>query len=183
MTFCRECFTLYKSFLWPFYRENQSRFLPPHVAKSSSWSWLPVSRKTSAEVRLLEQFKRVPTTATTRKLMRKYLEFCWALPFYGWVIFSILPVPFFLVFWLENNFPLGFSQGALRKINCEEWNDREIPLRCNWFSSHFTFLSKLLILIGNIFRIICWLFAMYLLLPVLPFSTAKWNNQFEVLWV
>lgn len=64
-------------------RENQTRFLPPHVAKNSSWSWLPVSRKTSAEVRLLEQFKRVPTTATTRKLMRKYLEFCWALPFYG----------------------------------------------------------------------------------------------------
>lgn len=66
------------------FRENQSRFLPAHVAKSSSWSWLPVSRKTSAEVRLLEQFKRVPTTATTRKLMRKYLEFCWALPFYGY---------------------------------------------------------------------------------------------------
>lgn len=65
------------------FRENQSRFLPPHVAKNSSWSWLPYSRKTSAEVRLLEQFKRVPTTATTRKLMRKYLEFCWALPFYG----------------------------------------------------------------------------------------------------
>ncbi|XP_037030048.1 putative FERM domain-containing protein FRMD8P1 [Bradysia coprophila] len=69
------------------FRENQSRFLPAHVAKSSSWSWLPVSRKTSAEVRLLEQFKRVPTTATTRKLMRKYLEFCWALPFYGAAFF------------------------------------------------------------------------------------------------
>ncbi|KAJ6638743.1 FERM domain-containing protein 8 [Pseudolycoriella hygida] len=70
-----------------FFRENQLRFLPAHVAKSSSWSWLPVSRKTSAEVRLLEQFKRVPTTATTRKLMRKYLEFCWALPFYGAAFF------------------------------------------------------------------------------------------------
>lgn len=64
-------------------RENQFRFLPAHVARSTSWSWLPYSRQTSAEVRLLEQFKRVPTTATTRKLMRKYLEFCWALPFYG----------------------------------------------------------------------------------------------------
>ncbi|KNC23804.1 hypothetical protein FF38_01275 [Lucilia cuprina] len=68
-----------------FFRENQTRFLPQHVAKNSSWSWLPVSRKNSAEVRLLEQFKRVPQTATTRKLMRKYLEFCWALPFYGLV--------------------------------------------------------------------------------------------------
>lgn len=71
-------------FLLPYFcRENQFRFLPAHVARSTSWSWLPYSRQTSAEVRLLEQFKRVPTTATTRKLMRKYLEFCWALPFYG----------------------------------------------------------------------------------------------------
>ncbi|XP_046804991.1 uncharacterized protein LOC111681978 [Lucilia cuprina] len=70
-----------------FFRENQTRFLPQHVAKNSSWSWLPVSRKNSAEVRLLEQFKRVPQTATTRKLMRKYLEFCWALPFYGAAFF------------------------------------------------------------------------------------------------
>ncbi|XP_030380856.1 putative FERM domain-containing protein FRMD8P1 isoform X2 [Scaptodrosophila lebanonensis] len=66
-----------------FFREHQSRFLPSHVAKSSNWLWLPVSRKNSAEVKLLEQFKRVPHTATTRKLIRKYLEFCWALPFYG----------------------------------------------------------------------------------------------------
>lgn len=66
-----------------FFRESQARFLPQHVAKSSSWSWMPYSRKTSAEVKLLEQYKRVPTSATTRKLMRKYLEFCWALPFYG----------------------------------------------------------------------------------------------------
>ncbi|XP_053698647.1 FERM domain-containing protein 8 [Sabethes cyaneus] len=66
-----------------YFRENQFRFLPAHVAKSSSWSWLPISRRTSAEVRLLEQFKRVPTTATTKKLMRKYLEFCWGLPLYG----------------------------------------------------------------------------------------------------
>ncbi|XP_058120764.1 LOW QUALITY PROTEIN: putative FERM domain-containing protein FRMD8P1 [Anopheles ziemanni] len=66
-----------------YFRENQFRFLPAHVAKSSSWSWLPISQRSSAEVRLLEQFKRVPTTATTKKLMRKYLEFCWGLPFYG----------------------------------------------------------------------------------------------------
>lgn len=65
------------------FRENQARFLPAHVARAASWSWLPFSGRTSAEVRLLEQFKRVPTTTTTRKLMRKYLEFCWALPFYG----------------------------------------------------------------------------------------------------
>ncbi|EDW66469.1 FERM domain-containing protein 8 isoform X3 [Drosophila virilis] len=70
-----------------FFRENQSRFLPKHVAKSSNWLWLPISQKNSAEIKLLEQFKRVPQTATTRKLMRKYLEFCWALPFYGAAFF------------------------------------------------------------------------------------------------
>uniref|UniRef100_A0A1I8P708 FERM domain-containing protein 8 n=2 Tax=Stomoxys calcitrans TaxID=35570 RepID=A0A1I8P708_STOCA len=70
-----------------FFRENQLRFLPQHVAKNSSLSWLPISRKNSAEVRLLEQYKRVPQTATSRKLMRKYLEFCWALPFYGSAFF------------------------------------------------------------------------------------------------
>ncbi|XP_033244575.1 FERM domain-containing protein 8 [Drosophila miranda] len=70
-----------------FFRENQARFLPALVAKSSNWLWLPISQKNSAEVKLLEQFKRVPQTATTRKLMRKYLEFCWALPFYGAAFF------------------------------------------------------------------------------------------------
>ncbi|XP_031634158.1 FERM domain-containing protein 8 [Contarinia nasturtii] len=71
-----------------YFRENQFRFLPSHIAKNTSWSWMPISRKTSAEVKLLEQYKRVPTTATTRKLMRKYLEFCWALPFYGSAFFN-----------------------------------------------------------------------------------------------
>lgn len=66
-----------------YFREIQARFLPPHIAKNTTWSWLPISRKSSAEVRLLEQFKRIPTSATTKKLMKKYLEFCWALPFYG----------------------------------------------------------------------------------------------------
>ncbi|XP_073812122.1 FERM domain-containing protein 8 Bili isoform X2 [Musca autumnalis] len=66
-----------------FFREHQSRFLPRSVAKNSSLSWLPLSRKNSAELKLLEQFKRVPQAANTKKLIRKYLEFCWALPFYG----------------------------------------------------------------------------------------------------
>lgn len=58
------------------------------MARSTNFSWLPYSRQTSAEVRLFDQFKRLPTTATTRKLMRKYLEFCWALPFYGCAFFQ-----------------------------------------------------------------------------------------------
>lgn len=66
-----------------YFREEQSKYLPMHVRKSSTWTWLPISSKNSAEVRLLEQFKRIPISATNRKLMRKYLEFCWSLPFYG----------------------------------------------------------------------------------------------------
>lgn len=30
-----------------YFRENQSRFLPPHVAKSTNWSWMPISIKVS----------------------------------------------------------------------------------------------------------------------------------------
>ncbi|XP_060534526.1 putative FERM domain-containing protein FRMD8P1 isoform X2 [Cylas formicarius] len=70
-----------------YFREEQVRFLPAHVRKSSTWAWLPISSKNSAEVRLLEQFKRIPSTATNRKLIKKYLEFCWSLPFYGAAFF------------------------------------------------------------------------------------------------
>nr|XP_023021198.1 FERM domain-containing protein 8 isoform X2 [Leptinotarsa decemlineata] len=71
-----------------YFREEQSKYLPLHVRKSSTWTWLPISSKNSAEVRLLEQFKRIPTSATNRKLMKKYLEFCWSLPFYGSAFFE-----------------------------------------------------------------------------------------------
>ncbi|KAF5280346.1 hypothetical protein FQR65_LT03155 [Abscondita terminalis] len=71
-----------------YFREEQSKFLPAHVRKSATWIWLPISSKNSAEVRLLEQYKRVPHSATNRKLIRKYLEFCWSLPFYGSAFFE-----------------------------------------------------------------------------------------------
>ncbi|XP_048517927.1 FERM domain-containing protein 8 isoform X2 [Dendroctonus ponderosae] len=71
-----------------FFREQQSKFLPAHVRKSPTWTWLPISSKSSAEVRLLEQFKRIPSTATNKKLMKKYLEYCWGLPFYGAAFFE-----------------------------------------------------------------------------------------------
>ncbi|KAF7280697.1 hypothetical protein GWI33_005554 [Rhynchophorus ferrugineus] len=71
-----------------FFREEQSKFLPAHVRKSPNWAWLPISSKNSAEVRLLEQFKRIPNTATNRKLIKKYLEYCWSLPFYGSAFFE-----------------------------------------------------------------------------------------------
>ncbi|KAJ4435113.1 hypothetical protein ANN_23688 [Periplaneta americana] len=65
-----------------FFREQQCKFLPAHVSRST-WSWLRISGKNSPEVRLLEQFKRIPTSTPVRKLVRKYLEFCWSLPYYG----------------------------------------------------------------------------------------------------
>ncbi|XP_066157639.1 putative FERM domain-containing protein FRMD8P1 isoform X1 [Euwallacea fornicatus] len=71
-----------------YFREEQSKFLPAHVRKSPTWTWLPISSKNSAEVRLLEQFKRIPSTATNRKLIKKYLEYCWSLPFYGAAFFE-----------------------------------------------------------------------------------------------
>ncbi|XP_067003864.2 putative FERM domain-containing protein FRMD8P1 isoform X2 [Anabrus simplex] len=70
-----------------FFREQQDKFLPAHVSRSN-WSWLRISGKNSPEVRLLEQFKRIPTSTTVRKLVRKYLEFCWSLPYYGAAFFQ-----------------------------------------------------------------------------------------------
>lgn len=69
-----------------YFREEQAKYLPVHVRKSETWTWLPISSKNSAEVRLLEQYKRIPISATNGKLMKKYLEFCWSLPFYGYNI-------------------------------------------------------------------------------------------------
>ncbi|XP_050308256.1 putative FERM domain-containing protein FRMD8P1 [Anthonomus grandis grandis] len=71
-----------------YFREEQSKFLPAHVRKSPTWTWLPISSKNSAEVKLLEQFKRIPSTATNRRLVKKYVEYCWSLPFYGAAFFE-----------------------------------------------------------------------------------------------
>ncbi|XP_057672722.1 FERM domain-containing protein 8 isoform X1 [Diorhabda carinulata] len=70
-----------------FFRQ-QVKFIPMHIRKSWTWKWLPISSKNSIEVKLLEQFKRIPNVTTNRKLMRKYLEFCWSLPFYGSAFFE-----------------------------------------------------------------------------------------------
>nr|CAD7599947.1 unnamed protein product [Timema genevievae] len=70
-----------------FFREQQRKFLPAHVSHSN-WSWLRISSKNSPEVRLLEQFKRIPSSTPVRKLVRKYLEFCWSLPYYGGAFFQ-----------------------------------------------------------------------------------------------
>ncbi|PNF28256.1 FERM domain-containing protein 8 [Cryptotermes secundus] len=70
-----------------YFREHQCKFLPAHVTRST-WSWLRISGKNSPEVRLLEQFKGISTNTPVRKLVRKYLEFCWSLPYYGGAFFQ-----------------------------------------------------------------------------------------------
>ncbi|KAL1110415.1 hypothetical protein AAG570_007946 [Ranatra chinensis] len=67
-----------------FFREQHGRFLPVHLRNGSWSSWLRLSSKDSPEVRLLEHYKRLPE----RKLQRKYLEFCWSLPYYGSAFFQ-----------------------------------------------------------------------------------------------
>lgn len=70
-----------------FFREQQNKFLPMHVSRST-WSWLRISGKNSPEVRLLEEYKRIPTSMPVRKLVRRYLECCWRLPYYGGAFFQ-----------------------------------------------------------------------------------------------
>ncbi|KAL0269098.1 UNVERIFIED_CONTAM: hypothetical protein PYX00_006933 [Menopon gallinae] len=70
-----------------FFREQQSRFLPAHLRRTA-WSWLRISGKNSPEVRLLEHYKRIPPSTPVRKLIHKYLEFCWSLPYYGGAFFQ-----------------------------------------------------------------------------------------------
>ncbi|XP_022186630.1 putative FERM domain-containing protein FRMD8P1 isoform X2 [Nilaparvata lugens] len=71
-----------------FFREQQSNFLPVHMRRGVWTSWLHLSGKTSPEVKLLENFKLIPANTTERKLQRKYLEFCWSLPYYGCAFFQ-----------------------------------------------------------------------------------------------
>lgn len=71
-----------------FFREQHSRFLPVHMRRGAWTSWLRLSGKNSPEVRLLEYYKRIPASTPDRKLQRKYLEFCWALPYYGCAFFQ-----------------------------------------------------------------------------------------------
>ena len=36
---------------------------------------------------MIEQFKAIPSNASPKRLVRKYLEFCWSLPYYGSAFF------------------------------------------------------------------------------------------------
>ena len=32
---------------------------------------------------MIDQFKAIPSNASPKRLVKKYLEFCWSLPYYG----------------------------------------------------------------------------------------------------
>lgn len=80
-----------------FFRRHRGRFLPHHYTSPSLLLGLGlglglVGGKGAPEARLLEQYKRIPnhtgTNTNPRKLIRKYLEFCWGLPCYGAAFFQ-----------------------------------------------------------------------------------------------
>ena len=76
-----------------FIKNEMYRFLPEHASWSSYASclrlpWRPASTvKNSPEARLIEQFKAIPSNAGHNRLVRKYLQFCWTLPYYGSAFF------------------------------------------------------------------------------------------------
>ncbi|XP_034941349.1 FERM domain-containing protein 8 [Chelonus insularis] len=79
-----------------YFRKHRARFLPHHYTSPSLLLGLGfglglVGGKGAPEARLLEQYKRIPnhsgTNPNSRKLVRKYLEFCWGLPCYGAAFF------------------------------------------------------------------------------------------------
>ncbi|XP_020282386.1 putative FERM domain-containing protein FRMD8P1 isoform X2 [Pseudomyrmex gracilis] len=83
-----------------FFRRHRGRFLPRHYASPSLLFGLGlglglIGGKEAPEAHLLEQYKRIPSgthngtvNVIPRKLMRKYLEFCWNLPCYGAAFFQ-----------------------------------------------------------------------------------------------
>lgn len=80
-----------------FFRRYRGRFLPHHYTSPNLLLGLGVGLglvggKGAPEARLLEQYKRIPnhtgTNTNSRKLIRKYLEFCWNLPCYGAAFFQ-----------------------------------------------------------------------------------------------
>lgn len=80
-----------------FFRKHRGKFLPHHYNSPNFLLGLGfglglVGGKGAPEARLLEQYKRIPShtgmNTNSRKLMRKYLEFCWSLPSYGAAFFQ-----------------------------------------------------------------------------------------------
>lgn len=70
-----------------FFKTRVRDFLPVRAC-NAGWSWLHFSSKNGPEHRLFKQYSVISTSTTTYKLLRKYLEYCWALPYYGSAFFK-----------------------------------------------------------------------------------------------
>ncbi|XP_064484788.1 FERM domain-containing protein 8-like isoform X2 [Ornithodoros turicata] len=70
-----------------FFRSRIREFLPEHACRSH-WFLLGLGAKNGPERRLAEHFKGMSATVKEHRLHRKYLEFCWALPYYGSAFFN-----------------------------------------------------------------------------------------------
>lgn len=69
-----------------FFRNRIREYLPSYACKNR-WSFLNVSAKPGPEHRLLDRYRSISANTTRYKLLRKYMEFCWALPYYGAAFF------------------------------------------------------------------------------------------------
>ncbi|ROT74768.1 hypothetical protein C7M84_006722, partial [Penaeus vannamei] len=62
-------------------------YLPEHACRLKFSDLISFSSKSTPEIRIIEQFRSIPSNVTARKLVRKYLEFSWSLPYYGSAFF------------------------------------------------------------------------------------------------
>ncbi|UYV62312.1 FRMD8, partial [Cordylochernes scorpioides] len=68
-------------------RNKLHDWLPAHCLQTR-WFWLPGLRpKQGQEHRILDRFREIPASTPVAKLVRRYLEFCWTLPYYGAAMF------------------------------------------------------------------------------------------------
>ncbi|KAK3876580.1 hypothetical protein Pcinc_018643 [Petrolisthes cinctipes] len=70
-----------------FFRRRLLDYLPEHACRLKLSDLVSFSSKSTPEIRIIEQFRSIPTNVTARKLVRKYLEFSWSLPYYGSAFF------------------------------------------------------------------------------------------------
>ncbi|KAA0192603.1 hypothetical protein HAZT_HAZT007785, partial [Hyalella azteca] len=70
-----------------FFRRRLLDYLPDHACRLRLSDLVSFNSKSTPEIRIIEQFRSIPNNVQCRKLTRKYLEFCWSLPYYGSAFF------------------------------------------------------------------------------------------------
>ncbi|MCL4132034.1 UNVERIFIED_CONTAM: hypothetical protein GTU68_038867, partial [Idotea baltica] len=70
-----------------FFRNELLDYLPEHACRLKFSDFLSFNSKSTPEIRIIEQFRSIPSNVNSRKLVRKYLEFSWSLPYYGSAFF------------------------------------------------------------------------------------------------